>query len=54
MNTLYKVGIYCRLSKDDASNAAKAKAYIPADESTSIENHDVLCKGRNYPSHTTS
>ena len=42
MNTLYKVGIYCRLSKDDASNAAKAKTYIPADESTSIENQREL------------
>ena len=44
MNTLYKVGIYCRLSKDDASNAAKvnAKTYIPSDESTSIENQREL------------
>ena len=33
----YKVGIYCRLSKDDASNPAK-KNYVPADESVSIEN----------------
>ena len=42
MNTLYKVGIYCRLSIDDASNAAKAKTYIPSDESTSIENQREL------------
>ena len=27
----YKVGIYCRLSVDDASNSAKAKNYIPGD-----------------------
>ena len=31
MKKLYKVGIYCRLSVDDASNSAKAKNYIPAD-----------------------
>lgn len=42
MNTLYKVGIYCRLSVDDASNSAKAKNYIPAEESTSIENQREL------------
>lgn len=42
MSTLYKVGIYCRLSVDDASNSAKAKNYIPADESTSIENQKEL------------
>lgn len=42
MSTLYKVGIYCRLSIDDASNSAKAKNYIPADESTSIENQREL------------
>lgn len=42
MSTLYKVGIYCRLSVDDASNSAKAKNYIPADESTSIENQREL------------
>ena len=42
MKTLYKVGIYCRLSVDDASNSAKAKNYIPADESTSIENQREL------------
>ena len=42
MNTMYKVGIYCRLSVDDASNSAKAKNYIPADESTSIENQREL------------
>ena len=38
MKPVYHVGIYCRLSVDDASNSAKAKGYIPADESTSIEN----------------
>lgn len=38
MKTVYHVGIYCRLSVDDASNSAKAKDYIPADESTRIEN----------------
>ena len=42
MSTLYKVGIYCRLSVDDTSNSAKAKNYIPADESTSIENQREL------------
>ena len=42
MKTLYKVGIYCRLSVDDASNSAKTKNYIPADESTSIENQREL------------
>lgn len=45
MNKLYKVGIYCRLSVDDASNSAKARNYIPADESVSIENQELLCKG---------
>ena len=42
MNTLYKVGIYCRLSRDDASNPAKATGLIPADESVSIENQKEL------------
>ena len=42
MKTVYHVGIYCRLSVDDASNSAKAKDYIPADESTSIENQREL------------
>lgn len=42
---LYKVGIYCRLSVDDASNSAKVKNYIPADESVSIENqYELLSK----------
>ena len=45
MKTLYKVGIYCRLSVDDASNSAKARNYIPADESTSIENQELLYRG---------
>lgn len=45
MKKLYKVGIYCRLSVDDASNSAKAKGYIPADESVSIENqYELLSK----------
>lgn len=40
----YKVGIYCRLSKDDANNPAK-KNYVPADESVSIENqYEMLSK----------
>ena len=42
MKKLYKVGIYCRLSVDDASNSAKVKNYIPADESVSIENQYKL------------
>ena len=42
MKKLYKVGIYCRLSVDDASNCAKAKNYIPADESVSNENQYEL------------
>ncbi len=37
----YKVGIYCRLSTDDASNSSK-KNYIPADESVSIENQYAM------------
>ena len=45
MKKQYKVGIYCRLSVDDASNSAKAKNYIPSDESASIENqHEILSK----------
>ena len=45
MKKLYKVGIYCRLSVDDASNSAKVKNYIPADESASIENqYELLSK----------
>lgn len=44
MTKLYKVGIYCRLSVDDASNSAKAN-YIPSDESVSIENqYEILSK----------
>ena len=38
----YKAGLYCRLSVDDASNSAKAKNYIPGDESVSIENQYEL------------
>ena len=45
MNRQYKAGIYCRLSVDDASNSAKAKNYIPGDESVSIENqYELLSK----------
>ena len=45
----YKVGIYCRLSVDDASNSAKAKGYIPSDESVSIENQEDICQGYFHP-----
>ena len=38
MEKLYRVGVYCRLSVDDAHNSAKAKNHVPADESVSIEN----------------
>ena len=45
MNKLYRAGLYCRLSVDDANNTAKAKNYIPADESVSIENQrEMLSK----------
>lgn len=45
MKKLYKVGIYCRLSVEDAANSAKAKNYIPGDESVSIENqYEILSK----------
>ena len=45
MNQLYRAGLYCRLSVDDANNSAKAKNYIPADESVSIENQrEMLSK----------
>ena len=45
MKKLYKVGIYCRLSVEDAANSAKAKSYIPGDESVSIENqYEILSK----------
>lgn len=45
MKKQYKVGIYCRLSVDDASNSAKAKNYIPGEESVSIENqYEILSK----------
>ena len=49
MNTMYKVGIYCRLSRDDASNPAKATGLIPADESVSIENQENICQGGFHP-----
>ena len=42
MKKQYKVGIYCRLSVDDASNSATAKNDIPGDESVSIENQKKL------------
>lgn len=45
MTKQYKVGIYCRLSMEDSANAAKAKNYIPDDESVSIENqYELLSK----------
>lgn len=45
MSKPYKVGIYCRLSRDDATNSAKTKNYIPGDESVSIENqYEMLSK----------
>jgi len=45
MEKMYRAGIYCRLSVDDAMNSAKAKTYIPADESVSIENQrEMLSK----------
>ena len=45
MNKLYRAGLYCRLSVDDANNSAKAKNYIPTDESVSIENQrEMLSK----------
>lgn len=42
MTRRYNVGIYCRLSVDDASNSAKSKNYIPGDESMSIDNQYKL------------
>ena len=42
MKKQYRVGIYCRLSVEDASNSAKAKNYIPSDESASIENQKLI------------
>ena len=42
MKKIYRVGIYCRLSTDDANNSSKAKNYIPSDESVSIENQKEL------------
>ena len=45
MGKLYHVGIYCRLSVDDANNSAKVSRYLPADESVSIENQrEMLSK----------
>ncbi|MDE7243084.1 MAG: recombinase family protein [Oscillospiraceae bacterium] len=45
MNKLYRAGLYCRLSVDDANNSAKSKNYIPSDESVSIENQrEMLSK----------
>ena len=45
MNRQYKVGIYCRLSVEDSANSVKAKNYIPADGSVSIENqYEMLSK----------
>ena len=42
MSRQFKVGIYARLSVDDANNSAKAKNYIPSEESASIENQKEL------------
>lgn len=42
MSKIYRVGIYCRLSVDDASNSAKVGTFIPDDESVSIENQREL------------
>ena len=42
MAMLYKVGIYTRLSTDDANNSAKADSYLPFHESASIENQKLL------------
>lgn len=36
--------LYCRLSQDDGLDG----------DSNSIQNQDVLCKGRIHPSHITS
>ena len=45
MEKLYRVGLYCRLSVDDANNSAKVSRYLPADESVSIENQrEMLSK----------
>ena len=45
MSRQYKVGIYCRLSVDDASNSTKVQAMLPGHESTSIENqYEILSK----------
>lgn len=42
MNQTYRVGMYCRLSVDDASNPTKSGNYIPAEDSVSIENQKEL------------
>lgn len=42
MKKRYRAGLYCRLSVDDTHNGAKAKNWIPADESVSIENQREL------------
>ena len=45
MTKQYKVGIYCRLSVEDSANSSKAKNYISADASVSIENqYEMLSK----------
>lgn len=41
MSELYNVGIYCRLSVDDANNTQRHN-YIDGDESSSIENQRAL------------
>lgn len=42
MNQIYNVGIYCRLSVDDASRSSKTGSCILPDESVSIENQREL------------
>lgn len=47
MQKLYNVGIYTRLSVEDASNSSKTNGvnYLPADSSVSIENQkEILSK----------
>lgn len=45
MTKQYKVGIYCRLSVEDSANSSKAKNYISADASVSIENQREYRQG---------
>lgn len=41
--------LYGRLSQEDMLKKSGAE-----DDSNSIQNHDVICKGRFWPSHITS